>query len=133
MNFEREIEGKEITLETDLKEIDIYNDKMLLEIVWNNLLSNAVKFTKEKGRIDVFLDETDEEIIVSVSDDGCGIKKEHQKEIFEKFYQVDTSHSQEGNVLGLSLVKKIIEKLNGEVSVVSEENEGATFVIKLKK
>lgn len=133
LNFEREIEEKKITLETDLKEIDIYNDKTLLEIVWNNLLSNAVKFTEQKGRIEVFLDETDKEIIVSVGDDGCGIKKEYQKEIFEKFYQVDTSHSQEGNGLGLSLVKKITEKLNGEVSVVSEENEGATFIIKLKK
>lgn len=133
LNFEEKIDEKALIIETNLKEIEIYNDKNLLEIVWNNLLSNAVKFTEPNGMIKVTLDETPKEVIIKVEDTGCGVSKEHQTEIFEKFYQVDSSHSQEGNGLGLSLVKKITEKLNGKVSVISEEGEGAKFTVTLKK
>lgn len=133
LNFEEKIDDKALKIETDLKEVNVYNDKNLLEIVWNNLFSNAVKFTEQNGIIKVTLDEDEDEITVSVEDDGCGISEEHHTEIFEKFYQVDSSHSQEGNGLGLSLVKKIVEKLNGDVSIISEEGKGSNFVVKFKK
>jgi signal transduction histidine kinase len=81
----------------------------MLEIVWNNLLSNAVKFTNPGGSIMVSLKNRLDGAVVKVSDSGCGMDEAAQKRIFDKFYQGDTSHAQEGNGLGLALVKKIIE------------------------
>ena len=69
----------------------------------------------------------------SVKDTGCGIKPEIGNKIFEKFYQGDTSHSGEGNGLGLALVKKVIDLIGGEISVQSEVNKGSLFTVKIKK
>ncbi|MDE6373185.1 MAG: sensor histidine kinase, partial [Clostridia bacterium] len=103
-----------------------------LEIVWNNLLSNAVKFT-ESGKIIVSLKKDNGQAIVKISDTGCGISAETGKHIFEKFYQGDASHSQEGNGLGLALVKKVIDVIGGTVSVSSEIGKGSTFTVTLKQ
>ena len=69
---------------------------------------------------------------IEVSDTGCGIDAETGKHIFDKFYQGDTSHSGEGNGLGLALVKRVIDTLGGEISVVSEVGRGSIFKVKIK-
>jgi signal transduction histidine kinase len=66
-----------------------------------------------------------------VQDTGCGISSETGKHIFEKFYQGDTSHKEQGNGLGLALVKKIIDVLGAEISIQSEVGKGSTFIIKI--
>ncbi|MBQ2736388.1 MAG: HAMP domain-containing histidine kinase [Clostridia bacterium] len=132
LSFESIIEKKELNLECDLDDVVIYSSGSYLEIVWNNLISNAIKFTDKGGSIFISLKEHLDSVEVKITDTGCGISRETGKHIFEKFYQGDTSHSGEGNGLGLPLVKKVIDILGGEISVKSEIGKGSTFTIILK-
>ncbi|MDE6850209.1 MAG: HAMP domain-containing histidine kinase [Clostridia bacterium] len=133
ISFEEAIDKKGIVLNCDMAEISLVTSPAYLEIVWNNLLSNAVKFTPYGGTISVELKEEDGKAVVTVADTGCGISPEAGARIFDKFYQGDTSHSAEGNGLGLALVKKVIDILGGEISVVSEPGKGSVFTVRLKK
>lgn len=131
LQFEDIIESKGLSLECDLEETEIFSSADYLELVWNNLLSNAVKFTDGGGRISVSLKNENGRAVVRVADTGCGISRETGAHIFEKFYQGDTSHSGEGNGLGLALVKKVIDVLGGEISVESEPGKGSVFTVVL--
>lgn len=133
LGFEDKIEEKGIELDCDFDEITLTTSPSYLEIVWNNLLSNAVKFTPDGGRIGVSLKEESGKAVVTVTDTGCGISPEEGGRIFDKFYQCDTSHSGEGNGLGLALVKKVIDILGGEITVESETGKGSAFTVRLKK
>ncbi|MDE5939072.1 MAG: HAMP domain-containing histidine kinase [Lachnospiraceae bacterium] len=130
--YEDALEEKEIELETDIEDTAmIAADINLMELVWNNLLSNAVKFTGRGGSISVRQTSDESHVRVSVSDTGCGIAKESINHIFDKFYQGDTSHSPEGNGLGLALVKRVLELSDGEIQITSEEGKGSTFIVTL--
>jgi len=134
LQFEDLWEQKSLHIEADIQDnVHIRSDAELLSLVWNNLISNAVKFTPEGGCIGVCLKTEGDSIIISVSDTGCGMKPETGMHIFEKFYQGDTSHATQGNGLGLALVKRVIDILNGEISVESIYGEGSTFTVKLKR
>ena len=130
--FESQIEKKELEIECELEEISIVSSESHLEIVWNNLISNAIKFTEKGGKVGVSCKWVDGMATVEISDTGCGIDAETGKHIFDKFYQGDTSHSGEGNGLGLALVKRVIDTLGGEISVKSELGKGTTFTVRLK-
>lgn len=132
LQYESAIDDKHIELHCDFEEAEIVSSPANLEIVWNNLLSNAVKFTQEGGKISVSLKREGDCAAVEVSDSGCGISAENGARIFDKFYQGDTSHSFDGNGLGLALVKKVIDILGGEITVESQLNKGSTFRIVLK-
>ena len=132
IEFEPLMEKKNLALNCDFEEITIFSSKSLLEIVWNNLISNAIKFTPEGGRIDITLKRKNRNVEIKVTDTGCVMTSETGAKIFEKFYQGDTSHSTQGNGLGLALVKKVIDILGGEIAVQSEVNKGSTFTILLK-
>lgn len=132
--YESVWEQKEIEIETDIAEdIRVNTDRELLSLVWNNLFSNAFKFTPEGGKVSVSLEATKEYAIVRVQDTGCGISPEIGAHIFEKFYQGDTSHATQGNGLGLALVKRVIDILQGEISVESAMGEGSTFTVRFRK
>ena len=132
--FEEAWERKDLEIETDIADdIRIRSDPELLSLVWNNLISNAVKFTSEGGTIAVSLKADGQNVTVSVRDTGCGIDAETGKHIFEKFYQGDTSHATQGNGLGLALVKRVIDIMNGEISVRSTPGKGSTFLVKIKR
>ena len=134
LGFEDAWEAKNLEIETDIEDdVRIKSDPELLSLVWNNLISNAVKFTPDGGRIGLSLKTENSIVVVSVSDTGCGIRSEVGQHIFEKFYQGDTSHATQGNGLGLALVKRIMDILNGEIGVQSVCGEGSTFTVKLKR
>lgn len=134
LNFEELWDEKELELEVDMDEKAVIQaDKSLMELVWNNLLSNAAKFTGPGGCVAVRQSVSEEYAEVAVTDTGCGMSKESVRHIFDKFYQGDTSHSKEGNGLGLALVRRILILMNGEISVVSEEGKGSTFTVRIPK
>lgn len=133
LDFESEWEIKNIEIDTDIEE-DVYinSDPDMLTIIWANLFSNAVKFTPVGGKISVTLKKSSYYVTVSVSDTGCGMDENTMKHIFDKFYQGDTSHAQQGNGLGLALVKRVIDILGGKITVESTPGAGSTFTVKLR-
>ena len=134
LQFEDIWEKKELNIETDIQDdVRIRSDPELLSLVWNNLISNAVKFTPSGGTIGVTLKTEGNTVVVSVRDTGCGIKPEIGQHIFEKFYQGDTSHATQGNGLGLALVKRVMDILNGEIGVQSVYGKGSTFTVKFRR
>lgn len=133
LNFEKLFEEKSLNVVYDIKDICVYSSKELLEIVWNNLLSNAIKFSNQNGTIGVKVFEKNNFAVVEISDTGVGMNDSVGMRIFDKFYQGDVSHSNEGNGLGLALVKKVIDILGGEISVQSEPGKGSVFTIRIKK
>ena len=108
---------KEIDMDVELQSIQYTGNKMLLMHVWNNLIGNAVKFTPHGSTVKIRLAEADSKIIFTVDDEGSGIDDIARKHIFDKFYQADSSHKQEGNGLGLALAKSIVDAAGGKISV----------------
>ena len=134
LGFEDAWEAKHLEIETDIEDdVRIKSDPELLSLVWNNLISNAVKFTPDGGTIGLSIKTEGDSVIVQVRDTGCGIKPETGMHIFEKFYQGDTSHATQGNGLGLALIKRVMDILNGEIGVHSVYGQGSTFTVKLKR
>ena len=131
LQFEDAWERKNLSIETEIQEdVRIRSDSELLSLVWNNLISNAVKFTPEGGTVAVSLKTEGDTVAVSVRDTGCGMTVEVGRHIFEKFYQGDTSHATQGNGLGLALVKRVVDILNGEIGVQSVPGQGSTFTVR---
>ena len=134
LQFENVWEKKGIAIDTDITDcVTVKADAELLSLVWNNLFSNAFKFTEPGGTVSVSLTVTDRYAIVKVKDTGCGMTPEVGAHIFEKFYQGDTSHATQGNGLGLALVKRIIDILQGEIRVESAVGKGTTFTVQIRR
>lgn len=132
LGYESVWEKKNIEIETDIADgVSISADAELVSLVWNNLLSNAFKFTPEGGRVCVTLHACDGYASVSVRDSGCGMTKEVGEHIFDKFYQGDTSHSSQGNGLGLALVKRVVDIVHADIDVSSTVGVGSTFTVRL--
>ena len=133
LQFENVWETKEIGIETDIADgVTVKADAELLSLVWNNLFSNAFKFTEPGGTVRVRLTATEHHAIVTVEDTGCGMTPEVGAHIFEKFYQGDTSHATQGNGLGLALVKRVIDIMQGQISVESAAGKGTAFTVKIR-
>ena len=129
--LESEWERKNIEITADLGEAKFIGNREIMSQLWINLLSNAVRYTPEDGRISLRLNETDQQLVVSVEDSGPGINPEEISRIFNKYYRgKDTGR---GLGLGLSIVKRIIELCGGRIEVESETGKGSCFTVTLPR
>ncbi len=125
--------SKNIEIEIKLPKSDVIieGDESRLEQVWINLINNAIKYTPDNGRVVVVVKKFAKEVEVRIKDTGVGMSKETISHIFERFYRVDKSRRIEGNGLGLSIVKRIVDLHNGTIDIISKENEGSEFIVKI--
>jgi two-component system phosphate regulon sensor histidine kinase PhoR len=100
-----------------------------------NLLDNAVKYSEPGKSVWVEMDAKEQEILIRVRDEGCGIARQHQERLFERFYRVDKARSRKlgGTGLGLAIVKHIMEAHGGRVSVESQLGRGSIFTLHLPR
>ncbi|MGL5316171.1 MAG: sensor histidine kinase, partial [Peptostreptococcaceae bacterium] len=133
LNMSKFIEEKGLSLiiDPDMEEQIIYCDETEIERCIVNLLGNAVKFTDEGGEIRVYIKEVEENIEITIEDNGIGISKEDQEFIFKRFSQVDSSSAikSSSSGIGLTLVKYIVELHGGYIKLESEINKGSRFTI----
>lgn len=118
-------------LEAGLNEV-LANEFHLTNVIVN-MMDNAIKYSDEDPRIDIYTENTPKNIIIKIKDQGIGMSKNVQKNVFKKFYREERGniHNVKGHGLGLSYVKKIIEIHQGEIFVQSEKGTGSTFTIRL--
>ena len=111
----------------------VYADRVRFKQILYNLLSNAVKFTPKDGRIDIDCVESGNQVCISVTDTGIGIRAEDQEVVFEEFRQVEgnTNTTNEGTGLGLAITKRLVEQQGGKISLESEPGKGSRFTFTL--
>ena len=131
LSLEPQWSEKETDFDVELEEISYRGDERLLMHVWNNLIGNAVKFNPPNAAVRLRLVRADGGVVFTVEDEGPGIPPEARKHIFDKFYQGDSSHREEGNGLGLALVKRILNVCGGEIAQENLPGRGCRFTVKL--
>jgi signal transduction histidine kinase len=124
-------QGIGLTVATDGSVGVMEGDERKVKQILFNLLSNAVKFTPGGGKVTLATRVADEQVVISVRDTGIGISPEDQEKIFEEFYQVGASRTQEGTGLGLALTRRLVELHHGRLDVESEPGVGSTFTVTL--
>lgn len=122
---------KDIKINVSLEEKIFLGDEDLIFQVWVNIIDNAIKFSNEGESIDIKVYEKDSNINVEIKDHGIGMKEEELEKVYDRFYQIDRSHSKEGSGLGLAIVKRIVELSEGKIEIKSKENKGTTVIVKL--
>lgn len=122
---------KDIKINVSLEEKIFLGDEDLIFQVWVNIIDNAIKFSNEGESIDIKVYEKDGNINVEIKDHGIGMKEEELEKVYDRFYQIDRSHSKEGSGLGLAIVKRIVELSEGKIEIKSKENKGTTVIVKL--
>lgn len=122
---------KNIKFNVSLKEQEFWGEKDLMYQVWMNIIENSIEFSKQDGQIDVKMKTNQDSIIVEIKDYGIGMEEEEAKKIFDRFYQVDKSHTKPGAGLGMTIAKRIVELSGGKIEVTSKLNESTTFIVTL--
>ena len=133
ISYDELINNKKINLDIDMDDRLIkYTNESFIQLIFSNLISNAIKFSKDEGIVEIKLKNKNDYIEFMVKDNGIGMSKDTIIHIFNRFYQGDTSHKTEGNGLGLSMVKKAIDRLGYKISIESEEEKGSTFIVDIR-
>lgn len=131
LTLEPQWTAKHLDLGLDAAPTEIEADADMLHQAWFNLVQNAVKYTPDGGSIRIVLTRSGASCRVAVTDTGSGIAASDLPRVFERFFRADKARSGEGNGLGLSLVKRVVELHGGEVGVISQPAQGSTFTVTL--
>lgn len=133
--FQSSLDQKEITLSFKSDKLDekIYLDTDAWERIIINLVNNAIRFSPKNSSIQVKLSNNGDSVKLSVKDEGIGIDENDTQKVFDYLYQAEGAYSAEGTGIGLYLVKGLVDRMGGEVGVLSKKGEGAEFIITLKK
>jgi signal transduction histidine kinase len=123
--------NKDIELDVELDRVIYQGNEAMMRHVWDNLISNAIKFSPQAGLVKIRMGKSEEGICFCVEDQGPGLSEEARKHIFDKFDQADSSHKQEGNGLGLALVKRILTIENGRIETENIPEGGCRFTVYL--
>ncbi len=108
---------------------NIVQDKKILRNVLLNLLSNAIKYSQENKTVNLFVENNNNLVTIKVEDKGIGIPEEDQKNLFGKFYRAKNALNIQGTGLGLNIVKRYVELMDGNITFFSKQHEGSTFTI----
>ena len=122
---------KDLKFNVSLQDAIYYGDSDLTFQVWMNLIDNAIKFSNNNSHIDVKVKKEKDLIKIEIKDYGIGMDEGEKDKIFDRFYQIDKSHSEKGSGLGLSIVKRIIELSNGKIEFETMKNKGTKIIVKL--
>lgn len=133
LSLESEWTRKSIVFDIELDPVLWVGNEVILRHVWTNIISNAIKFNSDGGFVGVTLTDEIDCVVFTVTDNGPGIRQEDADHIFERFYQGDTSHREEGNGLGLALTARICDKIGAQIEVRNRACGGAEFKVTLPK
>lgn len=125
-------EKKNIEFDVELDRIQYLGNEPMMRHVWDNLISNAIKFSPDGGVVRLRLRREAQKLVFTIDDQGPGLSEDAQKHVFDKFYQADSSHKQEGNGLGLALVKRILTIEKGQVTARNLPEGGCRFMVTLR-
>ncbi len=124
-------EQKNLELNLDIEEVHLLSNKELTYQIWKNLIENAINYSENNQKLDIEVKSEGREVVFVITNYGIGISKEEQNHIFELFYVIEKSRHQTSSGIGLSITKRIIDKLKGNIEVSSKEDEFTTFKVKL--
>ena len=125
-------ENQTITLTHRLSSTDVKTDRFIIQNILTNLLSNAIKYSGNEGHISIDILQEDKDITIKVTDNGIGISKEDQQQLFQRFFRASNSGNVQGTGLGLHIFKRYVDLLGGTLFFESELGKGSTFGFTLK-
>ncbi|SHF75404.1 PAS/PAC sensor signal transduction histidine kinase [Salegentibacter echinorum] len=123
--------GQEIVYKKDMEDVILYQDERILELVLSNLIGNSIKYSPEDSTIYFRIFPKKNRIIFEVEDEGIGIPKKDQKNIFERYFRAKNALLDQGTGIGLNIVKVHVENMGGSIVFESEENKGSKFTVEL--
>ena len=115
------------------KDFEVFADYQKIQQILYNLTSNAIKYTPENGQIDITATINENNFKLVVHDNGIGIDPKYHGKIFAKFVQLDSAYTKKESStgLGLTITKELVELHNGKISLISEINNGSTFIVEI--
>lgn len=122
---------RNLKFNVNLQDVIYYGDADLTFQVWMNLIDNAIKFSEENSHIDIKVKKEKDAVLIVIKDYGIGMDEKEKEKIFDRFYQIDKSHSEKGSGLGLAIVKRIIELSSGNINIESQKGKGTSITVKL--
>ncbi|MBF8150885.1 PAS domain S-box protein [Winogradskyella sp. F6397] len=123
--------GQRINYPENIDDLSLFQDEKILELALSNLIYNAIKYSNENTIIDIEISQNKDTTIFKVIDNGIGIPKKDQKNIFQRYFRAENALLMQGTGIGLNIVKDHLEKLNGNIAFTSTEQKGSTFIIEL--